>query len=125
MDEQRAQLSYHTVYFFQVLTLDRGTTSGLLVHSQNDVGIMGSLPSHVDRALLRSWAAKVAAPQDALVHALVDVLPETDDATPCPVDDRTRQRLAQTVRAHYQAHPEALNMQAAGNIIPPTVNNHQ
>ena len=29
-DDYRKQLDYHTLYFFQVLTLDRGTTSGLL-----------------------------------------------------------------------------------------------
>ncbi|MCA9545639.1 MAG: coproporphyrinogen III oxidase, partial [Myxococcales bacterium] len=42
--ERATQLAYHTLYLFQVLTLDRGTTSGLLVHDQNDVGILGSLP---------------------------------------------------------------------------------
>ncbi|MDX8381305.1 MAG: coproporphyrinogen III oxidase, partial [Ghiorsea sp.] len=41
-DEKANQLAYHTLYFFQVLTLDRGTTTGLLVHNQNDIGIMGS-----------------------------------------------------------------------------------
>jgi len=35
-------------------TADRGTTSGLLVHDENDVGILGSLPSHVDKKLLES-----------------------------------------------------------------------
>jgi coproporphyrinogen III oxidase len=53
------QLEYHTLYLFQVLTLDRGTTSGLMVHDQNDLGIMGSLPSRVDRALLASWVSKL------------------------------------------------------------------
>ena len=37
---------------FGVLILNRCTTSGLLVHDQNDVGIIGSLPSHVNRLLL-------------------------------------------------------------------------
>ncbi|MEM6996238.1 MAG: coproporphyrinogen III oxidase, partial [Myxococcota bacterium] len=36
-EDRDQQLAYHTVYLFQVLTLDRGTTSGLLVHDQNDV----------------------------------------------------------------------------------------
>lgn len=53
-EEKAAQLDYHTLYLFQVLTLDRGTTSGLLIHDQNDVGIMGSIPSHVNRELLSS-----------------------------------------------------------------------
>jgi len=71
-DAARAeQLAYHTLYLFQVLTLDRGTTSGLLVHDQNDLGIMGSLPARVDRDLLASWRAKVESPQGELVDALV------------------------------------------------------
>jgi coproporphyrinogen III oxidase len=115
------QLAYHTLYLFQVLTLDRGTTSGLLVHDQNDVGILGSLPGHVDRDLLASWATRVEAPQDALVRALVEALP---DANPCPVDDATRQGLAAVLREHYCAYPEALELQASGNSIPPTVSNH-
>jgi len=119
--ERREQLAYHTLYLFQVLTLDRGTTSGLLVHDQNDVGILGSLPGHVDRDLLASWASRVEVPQDALVRALVDALPK---AHPCPVDDATRQALAVVVREHYRAHPEALELQASGNSIPPTVSNH-
>ncbi|RDV36313.1 coproporphyrinogen III oxidase [Bradymonadaceae bacterium TMQ3] len=120
-DERRRQLDYHTLYLFQVLTLDRGTTSGLLVHDQNDVGIMGSLPAAVDRELLRSWASRVPAPQHELVEALADALP---DAHPAPVDNATRAQLANIVRAHYQRHPEALDLQASGNTLPPTVDNH-
>ncbi|TXD35207.1 coproporphyrinogen III oxidase [Lujinxingia vulgaris] len=120
-EEKHQQLDYHTLYLFQVLTLDRGTTSGLLVHSQNDVGIMGSLPAEVDRALLRSWAEKVPAPQHELVEALADALP---DAHPAPVDNATRARLANIVRKHYQRHPEALALQARGDTVPPTVDNH-
>lgn len=119
--DRAAQLAYHTLYLFQVLTLDRGTTSGLLVHDQNDVGILGSLPSHVDRALLESWASRVPAPQDALVRAIVSALP---DVSPCPVSDEARAVLAQVLRSHYRAHPEALELQAKGNIVPPTVANH-
>ncbi|MCA9681288.1 MAG: coproporphyrinogen III oxidase, partial [Myxococcales bacterium] len=33
-DDQARQIYYHTIYLLQVLTLDRGTTSGLLVHDQ-------------------------------------------------------------------------------------------
>ena len=36
-EDKAEQLAYHTLYLFQVLTLDRGTTSGLLVHDENDV----------------------------------------------------------------------------------------
>lgn len=120
--ERAAQLAYHTLYLFQVLTLDRGTTSGLLVHDQNDVGILGSLPGHVDRRLLASWASRVPAPQDRLVRDLVGVLP---DASPAPVDDDVKRAFAEVIRRHYAAHPEALDLQARGDTIPPTVANHR
>lgn len=121
-DEDRArQLAYHTVYFLQVLTLDRGTTSGLLVHDQNDVGIMGSLPAFVDRALLASWEPKLPEVQRGLLAGLVDALPDT---SPSHVTEEVRAQLAGVVRRHYQAHPEALDLQAAGNMVPPTVDNH-
>lgn len=122
-DEDRAaQLAYHTVYLFQVLTLDRGTSSGLLVHADNDLGIMGSLPSHVDRALLSSWRERVSAPVTELVDGLVAALP---DASPAPVTDEAKLALAQAVRAFYRAHPEALKQQASGGIAVPTVANHR
>ncbi|RAL20924.1 coproporphyrinogen III oxidase [Lujinxingia litoralis] len=119
--QRRQQLDYHTLYLFQVLTLDRGTTSGLLVHDQNDVGIMGSLPTYIDRDLLASWADRVPTPQPELVRALVAALPTE---VPTPVDTASRERLAQVVREHYQRHPEALDLQASGNTLPPTVDNH-
>jgi coproporphyrinogen III oxidase len=120
-DERQRQLAYHTLYLFQVLTLDRGTTSGLLVHDQNDVGILGSLPSRVDPVLLSSWASHIEPPQDALVHSLIKAL----DAThPSEITDVVRARLAQAVRTHYHIHPEALDLQARGEIVPPTVDNH-
>jgi len=116
------QLAYHTLYFFQVLTLDRGTTTGLLVHNQNDLGIMGSLPAYVDRALLRSWVARMESPQDQLLKALIAALPE---ASPALVDAETKQKLAAVVRNHYATFPDSIAMQASGNIIPTTVKNHQ
>lgn len=121
-DAQKAeQLAYHTLYLFQVLTLDRGTTSGLLVHDQNDVGIMGSIPSHVNRDLLASWVDKMPVPQDKLVLALLDALPNEN---PTPVETDAKKKLASAVRKHYTEHKEALSMQASGGIIPPTVKNH-
>lgn len=116
------QLEYHTLYLFQVLTLDRGTTSGLLVHDQNDVGIMGSLPSHVDRALLSSWRDRMPPPQGELLDAIVAALP---DGTPSPVTDDAKRALAHAVRHHYRGHPEAISLQASGDVIPPTVDNHR
>jgi coproporphyrinogen III oxidase len=120
-DEQMSQLEYHTLYFFQVLTLDRGTTSGLLVHDQNDLGILGSLPSHVSRPLLASWVKKMPKPQGELLTGLLSCLAMMDHA---PVGDDEKKRLAAVVREHYQAHPEALDLQARGDCLPPTVANH-
>jgi len=120
--QRSQQLAYHTLYFFQVLTLDRGTTTGLLVHDQNDVGIMGSLPACVDRDLLVSWIKKMPAPQDRLLACLIEVLPVM---SPCPVDEPVKQKLAAALRSHYRAHPEAIGMQASGNVIPPTLHNHR
>lgn len=116
------QLAYHTLYFFQVLTLDRGTTSGLLIHDQNDVGIMGSIPSHVDKALLQSWLKKMTPPQDELLQSLIDALPEGEIVE---VNERTKKELAEAVRNHYKSHPEALSMQADSAVVPPTVDNHK
>jgi len=121
-EQQKAQqLAYHTAYLFQVLTLDRGTTSGLLVHSQNDQGIMGSLPTYVDRELFASWEDKVDPLQKPLVRGIAAALAE---GSPSHVSSEVRLALAQRVRAHYKAHPEALALQASGGIIPPTVSNH-
>ncbi|PRQ05247.1 coproporphyrinogen III oxidase [Enhygromyxa salina] len=116
------QLAYHSLYLFQVLTLDRGTTSGLLVHDQNDVGIMGSLPSFVDRELLASWVLRLPEVQQPLLRGILAVLPES---SPSPVSDEVRAELAKVVRAHYRAHPEALALQASGDVTPPTLDNHR
>lgn len=121
-EQKSAQLAYHSLYFLQVLTLDRGTTSGLLVHDQNDVGILGSIPSHVDRALLTTWIDQLPAPQDALLRGLIDALPDGD---PVLVTQACKPALASVSRRHYRAHPEALRLQASGNVVPPTVANHQ
>ena len=116
----KKQLDYHTIYLFQVLTLDRGTTSGLLVHNQNDIGIMGSLPSFVNKSLLKSWIQKVEKPQDELVNALVEAI--KDDGM---INASIKEKLASRVREHYKNHPQALKYQASGNTIPNTVNNHK
>lgn len=120
--DRAQQLAYHTLYFFQVLTLDRGTTSGLLVHDQNDLGILGSLPSHVDCEQLASWTARVEPPHDALVTALVAAV---GGGARRAIDDSTKRALAAVVRRFYREHPAALAMQAAGDIVPPTVANHR
>lgn len=104
------QLDYHTVYLFQVLTMDKGTTSGLLAHQQNDLGIMGSLPSHINKPLLASWQAKLPPPQNQLLAAIVRALPA---ASPCPIDDEVKRELANIVRQHYSKNPAALAWQAS------------
>jgi len=119
-EDKKKQLDYHTLYLFQVLTLDRGTTSGLLIHNQNDVGIMGSLPTFVNKALLKSWQEKATKPQDELVSNLVEVIGDEGK-----VDKITKEKLAQVVREHYKKYPQALSMQASGNTVPSTVSNHK
>jgi coproporphyrinogen III oxidase len=115
----QVQLAYHTLYLFQVLTLDRGTTSGLLVHDQNDVGIMGSLPQFVDKALLASWIEKMPKPQDQLLENIVNAIPNSG-----LIDEEVKKSLAKVVRQHYTMYPKALSLQASGATIPTTVNNH-
>ena len=119
---QSNQLNYHTLYLLQVLTLDRGTTSGLLIHDQNDVGIMGSLPSHVDKRLLQSWIGRLNGVQNDLLQAIVDALGEGDTIL---VDENIKVALANAVRQHYKQHPQAIALQASGDHIPSTVNNHR
>jgi len=119
-EAKQKQLDYHTLYLFQVLTLDRGTTSGLLVHNENDVGILGSIPSHVNKALLLSWKDKMPMGQEVLVQALGDCL--DDDGR---VEEEQKVKLAQAVRDFYMKNPEALKLQASGNVSVPTVQNHK
>jgi coproporphyrinogen III oxidase len=136
--DRQAQLAYHTLYLFQVLTLDRGTTHGLLAHDENDIGTLGSLPSAVSPDLLAEWLPNVPAPQDALLTAVIDTLGEAagvnigggsddpDDAqsleqgkeklegnyTAVPITDVTRAALAQLVRTHYKTNRGAMALQA-------------
>lgn len=121
---RRSQLDYHTLYLLQVLLLDRGTTSGLLVHDQNDVGIMGSLPAFIDRALLASWRARLPPLQQPLLDAILAALPASEGDA-CHVDEPARARLAIALREFYRDHPEALELQARGDVVPPTVDNHR
>lgn len=116
------QLAYHTLYFYQVLTLDRGTTSGLLVHGQNDIGILASLPSSINRELLLKWRDKTVSPQNELVDNLLSVLPSGNI---CAITDNVKAELANQVREHYKKYPKALELQASGNVMPPTVANHK
>jgi len=120
--DRQKQLDYHTLYFFQVLTLDRGTTSGLLIHNQNDVGILGSLPSHIMRDLLESWRVHMPEIQQKLLARLLESLPLTSVVS---INQKVKEDLASAVREHYKQYPEALSLQASGDTIPPTVDNHK
>ncbi|MDD9197132.1 coproporphyrinogen III oxidase [Aliivibrio sp. S3MY1] len=92
------QLDYHTLYLYQVLTLDKGTTAGLLVHNQNDIGTLGSIPSHINRRLLEEWQGISPEPINELVAELINVLPE---ASPCPITSEIKVKLAQVIRTFY------------------------
>lgn len=115
----KKQLDYHTLYLFQVLTLDRGTTSGLLIHNENDVGIMGSLPRFVNKKLLISWIENQEEVQKILLE---NIIASIDDNG--VINTQTKKKLAQVVRNHYKSNPDALKYQASGTVIPNTVNNH-
>ena len=117
----KKQLDYFSLYFLQVLTLDRGTTSGLLIHNDNDVGVLGSIPSHVNRKTLESWVAKQKEPQNELLESLIAVLKSGDKV---PVGNEEKLALCNVVREFYKKNPSAINLQAAGSIVPPTVSNH-
>ena len=119
---QANQLHYHTLYFFQVLTLDRGTTSGILVHDQNDAGILGSLPGLIDRSLLETWLEKVPPLQQTLLQSILDTLPQQQRIE---LTLPLRIKLAQTLRQHYRDYPETQDLLARGFKVPPTVKNHQ
>ncbi len=119
-EDKEAQLAYHTLYLFQVLTLDRGTTSGLLVHDENDVGIMGSIPSRVNKALFLSWKDKTPCEQEGLVEVIAACLDESG-----VVENEQKAALAKAAREYYKTHPEALKVQASGHVSVPTVQNHK
>lgn len=119
--ERQLQLDYHTLYFLQVLSLDRGTTSGLLAHGNNDIGILGSLPRYINRQLLAQWSTLVPEPQPALLKGMLDIIP---GEVTVEIDDSVKQQLANVVRGFYQKYPEAIELQARGNVLPPTVKNH-
>lgn len=115
----KEQLDYHTLYLFQVLTLDRGTTSGLLIHNENDIGIMGSLPKFINKQLLKSWIDNIEVEQKKLLENIITCIDDNG-----VINTQTKEKLAQVVRNHYKMNPDALKYQASGTVIPNTVNNH-
>lgn len=98
--ELARQIDYHTLYFYQVLTLDKGTTAGLLLHSQNDVGTLASLPAYINPHLLKHWITLSPQPQSLLVQALVNLLPKQNQVH---IDAPMKVEIAQLMRQHYAA----------------------
>ncbi|HHZ69046.1 MAG TPA: coproporphyrinogen III oxidase [Methylococcaceae bacterium] len=116
------QLDYHTLYFLQVLTLDRGTTSGLLIHDQNDIGILASLPANINKPLLTAWQKKLPPLQNQLLANILAVLPEQ---SLCPINDQTKKVIATTIRCHYQDNPASIDLQANAAKATQTVAHHR
>ena len=109
-EERQRQLEYHSLYFFQVLLLDKGTTAGLLVHDQNDEGILASLPSRVDFALLKKWTNDLQGNQDQLLEKILEL--KKDDIV--DIDTQLKLQLAKIIREHYEKFPDDLNHQSHG-----------
>lgn len=101
-EKREEQLAYHMLYFFQVFTLDADTAKGLLGNNQNDVGILASLPSHINRNILSLWVEKMSAPQNILLKQILKILPKS---VPTPVDEKCKKLLANTIRKHYKKYP--------------------
>lgn len=120
--DKQQQLHYHTLYLFQVLSLDRGTSAGLLVHQQNDLGILASLPRWINAKLLASWVELAPELQQPLLKNIVSVLGTEEKVE---VDEAKKQQLAQVLRQHYQQYPAALDLQARGAVQPNSRANHQ
>lgn len=103
--QKQAQLDYHTLYFYQVLTLDKGTTAGLLMHDQNDVGTLGSLPRFVNCNLLTQWAEKTPYPRNELVHSLIEIIIRDAVENTAEITPATKVNIAKTIREHYRLYP--------------------
>ncbi|WP_354624514.1 coproporphyrinogen III oxidase [Psychromonas sp. MME2] len=102
-EELQAQLNYHTLYFYQVLTLDKGTTTGLLVHDQNDLGVLASLPAAINRTLLSDWVTKTAEPQKQLLTKLLNILEPHETVV---ITEQVKLAIAAQLRAHYKDHEQ-------------------
>ena len=99
-NELQQQLDYHTLYLYQVLTLDKGTTAGLLIHDQNDVGTLGSLPAYINHHLLESWIDQTPSPTHQLVKALVQLFLNQACVA---VNSKIKAQIALVIREHYQS----------------------
>lgn len=119
--DYQAQLHYHTLYLLQVLTLDRGTVAGLLVHQDNDMGILGSLPSKIDRDLLESWITRHPEPQRLLIQKILSHLEGSPVAL---IGASQKRKLAEELRSFYRDNEAAKSLLARGERLPTTEENH-
>jgi coproporphyrinogen III oxidase len=99
------QLYFHSVYFFQVLTLDRGTMAGLIVHDQNDLGVLASLPYWVSKPILEGLSEKMNGYKKELFQIILSILP---DQIRCEISDSIRQKIANKLRNYYLLNPQLL-----------------
>jgi coproporphyrinogen III oxidase len=72
-------------------------------------------------------------PQGELLDALLQCLPQSAssdfsgsiDGSRYLINESVKKALANAGRKHYKQYPEAMALQASGNVIPPTVANHR
>jgi len=55
------------------------------------------------------------------MHGLLSVLDESEN---CSIENEQKQDLVDQVRIFYKNHPKAIELQAKGFVVPPTVRNH-
>ncbi len=108
--EKQIQIDYHTLYVYQVLTLDKGTTAGILVHNQNDLGVFGSLPSTINGQLFQSWIQNTPAPLDKFVTELANKI---GDHLITTIGDQEKLAFAKIMRQFYAQYPELVKIKSA------------
>jgi len=101
-DKKEEQLAYHTLYLFYLLMKDGDTASALLTCTRNNISMLASLPSFVNKDILALWLEKVDAPQDILLKQIMKILP---NAVPTPVDEKSKVKLVQAMVKHYNKYP--------------------
>ncbi len=106
--DKQTQIDYHTLYLYQVLTLDKGTTAGLLTHNQNDLGTLGSLPSTINSELLKSWVQQTPEPLNDLTANLAGVFEGSSNAS---VNDDQKMECIKVLREFYAVHRDLLTFQ--------------
>jgi len=87
------------------LTLDRGTMAGLIVHDQNDLGVLASLPYWVSKPILEGFLEKMNGHKKELFQIILSILP---DQVRCEISDSIRQKIASKLRNYYLLNPHQL-----------------